>query len=1108
MLSFSVRCFAAIVLMLASVVACWGQALTGDILGTVRDSTGAVVADAQVILTQVGTGATSSAITDSEGNYSFASLKPAHYSLEVSKANFEKTIVPDIVLLVAQRQRLDIILRVGATSQRVEVSAGAAVLLETQTSEVGQVIQEKPIVELPLDGRDFIQLATLAPGVYPIAGAYSCSSQGYGTGAKSGTSTFTAMGLRESDVSYLVDGIETRGARWGNATVRPSVDAIQEFKVQTEDYSADNGRSSIIVNIALKSGTDTVHGSAYEFLRNSALDANDFFLNKTGVPRPGFQQNNFGTSIGGPIVFPRIYNGRHKTFFFGDYEGIRSLQSGTFTGLYPSAAQLAGNLADDSTGTGIFPTSSPFCQANAGSTKCMDVIDPTTGNPFPGNVIPTGRLDTIAQKWLPYINQPNVNVPANQASLPGFNFVKTPKEKNNADLFHIRVDHEFNEKNHLFGSYSFDQRPHFVPGLAILGGETFPWRAQVLALGETHIFTPTVVNEFRFGYARSRNGGISETAFGPNISADVFGFQNVPNRPIAFGVPTAGISGFWNVGSYSIPEDSLDRTFQYVDNLSIVRGKNTLKLGGSFFHEKFIYICDCAATPTFSFDGRFTRTGLGDFLLGIPNNATQSVGQGFLDSTANYYAGYFEDDLRPRSDLTLNLGIRYEYQQNPQDINGREETFLPSTGQVAAVFRGEIRNGLVNPDYKDWGPRVGFAYSPSFLKNTVIRSSFGIFYGTGNWNEFGFAAFGPDFIVNQNMTLSDPKTPSLSLKNMFPAVQLGPQNKGPNIGIFGVDPNNSTPYVQEWSFGIQHTFGSDWLVDVGYAGNVAQHLQQRRDANTPSFDPSGTRSIASRRPYKDYSYILMTFAGGWSSYNALMARLEKKVTANSFLLVSYTWAKALDTFNAAYGTNASRDIKVYDKGNSLYVAPQRFSVSYSYSLPIGRNRRFWSSAHGVADKLVSGWEVSGITTFQSGQYTTPYLPFDLPNLGPFSGALPNRVGPVIPAHRTYNNWWDSTGFAVPGCPTIVECSSEVHIEGNASKGSLQGPGINNWDISLEKNTSINERMRLQFRTEFFNAWNHTQFGNPNPNLIPGQFGQITSLLISPRQIQVGLKLLW
>jgi hypothetical protein len=1077
---------------------CQGQALTGDILGTVRDASGAVITDAQVKLTQVGAAVTFSTTTDASGNYRFSQLQPAHYSLAVSKANFEKTAMTDIELHVAQHQQLDITLSVGSATEQIQVSAGAAELLETQTAEVGQVVQQKPIVELPLNGRDFIQLATLAPGVYPVGSAYSCVSAGYGTGASQGTVTFVAMGLRESDISYLVDGIETRGARFGNATIRPSPDAIQEFKVQTQDYGADNGRSSIIVNLALKSGSDTLHGSAYEFLRNSVFDANNFFLNLAGVRKPGFQQNDFGVSLGGPVR-------RGKTFFFGDYEGIRSLKAQSLLGLYPSAAQLAGNLADDSTGTGILPTASSFCQANPGSTKCLDVIDPFTRAPFPNNQIPSSTLDPIAQKWLPYVNKPNVATTPNQAALPSFNFATTPKERNNADLFHIRIDHQFSEKDHMFGSYSFDQRPHFVPGLAILGGETFPWRAQVLALSETHLFSTNVVNDFHFGYSRSRNGGIAQTAFGPNIAADVFGFQNVPNRPIAFGVPTAGISGFSSVGSYNIPEDSLDRSFQFIDNLSIARGKHTLKMGATFSHEKFIYICDCAATPTFAFDGRFSGAGLADFLLGIPDNSTQSVGEGNLNSTADFYAGYFEDDIRVRSTLTLNLGVRYEYQQSPQAINGREETFLPSTGQEAAVFRNQIRNGLVNPDYKDWGPRVGIAYSP--FRNTVIRSSFGIFYGTGNWNEFGFAAFGPDFIINQSLS-SNPTAPSVFLKDVFPAIQLGPQNQGPNIGSFGVDPKNRTPYVQEWSLDVQHTFGNSWLVDIGYAGNVGQHLQTRRDDNTPTFDPTGTIPIAQRRPFSNFSYILTTSSIGWSSYNALLAKLEKKVTSNSFVLASYTWAKTLDTFIPGYGEVASRDIKVFDKGNSLFEVPQRFSLTYSYSLPIGKNMRFWSGASGFAGKLVSGWTVNGITTFQSGHYQIPTLPFDYVNLGPFSTSLPDRVGPVVPAHRSYNNWWNSSAFALPGCPSLTPCSTQVHLEGNARKGTIENPGMNNWDISVEKDTVVRERLRLQFRAELFNAWNHVQFGPPNSSLTPGVFGQITSLLIPPREIQFGLKLLW
>jgi len=1095
-------CLGAVALLIVwvmPVTVCKAQALTGDIVGTVRDSSGAVIPDVRISLTQVDTGIKLSVSTDSSGNYSFAELKPTRYSLEASKLSFTTTTIPDIELLVTQRQRIDVTLRLGAVSQHVEVSAGAAELLETQTSSVGQVIQQKPIVDLPLNGRDFVQLATLSAGVYSSNGAAICSCATWATGAPAGTVSFTAMGLRETDISYLIDGIETRGARLGNVTVRPSPDAIQEFKVQTENYSAENGRSSIIVNVALKSGSNKLHGSAYEFLRNSYLDANNFFLNLAGVQKPGFQQNDFGGSVGGPI--------RHdKTFFFGDFEGIRSLKAESLVGLYPSVAQFAGNLADDSAGTGIFPTNSSFCQANAGSQKCVDVINPSTGQAFPGNRIPKNMLDPIAQKWLPYIHVPNVAVAANEPQIPSFNFAYTPKELNNADLFHIRLDHVISDKDHFFASYSFDQRPHFRPGLPILGGLKFPWRAQVLALNETHLFSPTIVNEVRFGYNRSVNGGVGQTAYGQNIASNVFGFQNVQAQPVAYGVPGAVIAGVSCIGSDPFASDTYDSNFQFDDNLSIVHGKHSLKMGGAIFHENFLYLCDCEPNPQLAFTGQFSGAGLGDFLLGIPDSSYASVGQGLLNARSNFYAAYLQDDFRPRPDLTLNLGIRYQYQQSPRDVNGHEETFLPSTGQVEAVFRDQIRNGITNPDYRDVSPRIGFAYSPGFLKNTVIRSSAGIFYATGNYNEFGFAAFGPDFIIDQSL-VSDPTAPTIPLSSLFPPLTLGIQNQGPSIGIFGVDPSNRTPYTQEWSFDVEHTIGLKWVVDVGYVGNVAQRLQQRRDENTPSFDPTGTIPIANRRPFP-YSFILTTYNGGWSSYNGLLTKLERKVTSNGFVLATYSWAKALDIFNAYYETNTSRDFKVYDKGNSLFVPPQKFSISYNYALPIGRGKRYLAGASRVGDRLVSGWVVSGITTFQSGLYTTPALGFDYMNLGPLTTSLPNKVGSVLPAQRSYTDYWNPNAYALPGCPSLNTCPSEVHIQGNTSKGSLENPGVNNWDLSFEKNTRLTEGTSLQFRGEFFNAWNHTQFGGPNSTLNSGIFGQITSVLIPPREIQLALKLLW
>lgn len=1080
------------------------QSFTGDISGTVQDATGALVPGAKVTLTQTTTAATLNSTADEAGGYLFAQLQPGHYRLTVSKEGFKTKTVSDIELLVGQRSRVDVALELGTITQTVEVSAGGTQLLETQTSEVGQVIQERAISELPLNGRNFIQLATLAPGVYPAANnnnGFSCTMTFTGGGGPGG-STIGPMGLRESNVSYLIDGIETRGARWGNATIKPSPDAVQEFKMETSNFEADSGRSSVITNITLKSGTNSFHGSAFEFLRNSQLDANDFFLNEAGVARPEFQQNNFGASAGGPIR-------RDKIFIFGAFELLRSRKGLALTGLYPSAAQLAGNLADDSAGTGIYPTGSAFCQANASSPKCLNVLNPFTGQPFPGNVIPPTMLDPFAQKWLPYIRQPNLAITPGQASLPPFNFAFGPKAQNDDSQFHTRLDYNISDRDRLFFSSSYDDRPHRVPGLAILSDVIFPWRAQVYAANWAHTFTPTMVNEFRFGYSRSHNAFQAQTSFGPNIAQDVFGFKNVNAAPITYSVPVAGVSGFSCIGTSGyIPMDSSDRTFQFTDNLSIVRGRHTLKVGGSYRHEKYYFLCDCG-TNIFSFSGQFSSAGLGDFLLGTPFSEFAAFGQAILESRADYFGEYFQDDFRVRPDLTLNLGVRYETQEWPRDINGREETFLPSAGKVVAVFRNEIHNGVAKTPHLDFGPRVGFSYAPSFLKNTTIRSSFGIFYATDNWNEFGsFAAFGPDFIVDRTPT-SNPTMPTLFLKNSFVPVTLGGPLP-PGTGIFATDPGNTIPYVQQWNFDVQHTFGSNWLLDVAYAGSVSQHLFQRRDENLPALDPTGTIPVSQRRPFSQYDFILTSYTGGWADFNALLVKAEHRVTSNGYLLLGYSYAKALDLGNCCNYQGINRDFKVRNRGFSDAVVPQRLSLSYVYDLPVGKGKPLLGNITGFGDKLVSGWSVNGILTFSSGPYTTPVIGFDYADLGAFTTEVPNKVGPVIPSKKTLSQYWLANGYALPGCrgPGNTPCATEVHLDGNAQRNSLELPGTNNWDISLEKNTKLLERLTVQFRSELFNAFNHPQFGGPNSNLASGQFGVISSLAQPPREIQFGLKLLW
>jgi Carboxypeptidase regulatory-like domain len=1078
------------------------QSISGDILGTVTDQSGSVVPGVKMTLTAVGTGVTLTTTTDEGGSYLFSQLKPGHYRLDATKEGFRTGAISDIQLLVGQRPRVDITLQVGELTQSVEVSVGGVQLLETQTSSMGQVVQEKPIVELPLNGRNFMQLAVLSAGVAPIGTGVSPAS--FWTGAGNGQVTTSVAGLRESNTSFLVGGIETRNARFGSVGLRPSIDAIQEFKMQTSNFSAEFGRSSAIVNSTLKSGSNALHGTAYEFLRNSSLDANDFFLNSAGRPTPQFQQNNFGGSLGGPIAIPHVYDGRNKTFFFINYEGFRSRRglSSSGTALLPSVGQLEGHLADDSTGTGIIPTSSPFCTSNPSSPKCFDLKDPLTGQTIPGNDI-SGRLDPVAQRWREFTPVPNVAIPAGQPGIPLFNYSISPKIRNDFNQFNTRVDQVLGAKDQLYGSYSFEDRPHIEPDPMPLAGLNFPLRNQVVAVTETHTFSPTMINEFRFGYNRSKTFLVSEGALGKNYAADLFGFQNTSANPFDYGVPQAGITGFTSIGSHPESIGALDEDYQFVDNLSIVRGTHNIKAGTNIIREKFFQITDFGGIPSFTFDGRFTGRGLGDFLLGAPFQAITSVGDSSQNLRTTWWAGYLQDDWRVRPSLSLNFGLRYEHASTPHDLDNRTQWFDPAARRVVTSTSGGVRNGIVDPDWNDFGPRIGFAYSPGFLKNTVIRGSFGVFYATDNWNELQFLVIGPDFYSSQTLN-SDPVKPTISLSNIFPTGSLGGGTSNP----FSIDKRNRTPYVQEWALDLQHTFGKDWVVDLGYIGNTGQKLLQRRNQNAPSEDPTGTIPIQDRVPYPDLSWILVTYGAGWSSYNGLTARVEKRLSSGFYLLGSYTFSHAIDLGGTDEFSASSANFKVLDKGNSTFDVRHRFVVSYLYELPFGKNRRFLSGASGAVDRFVSGWKLNGITTFSTGQYKTANLSFDWPNLGAFSQSRPDQIGNPYPANQTFQSWLSADAFVAPGCPTFEACTPGKHVQGNSARNSLEMPGINNWDFSILKDTKISEGVLVQFRAEFFNGWNHTQFGDADTGLVPGQFGRIGSLRIDPREIQFGLKLIF
>jgi hypothetical protein len=1086
----------------------FSQAITGDILGTVQDPTGAVVPAARVVLTAVDTGIKFEAASDGDGNYLFAQLKPGRYSVEASKEGFRRATVSDIELLVGQRPRVDITLQVGAVTQSIEVSAGGVQQLETQTSSMNQITQVTAVENLPIINRNFMGLVSLSAGVAPIGQGNSPASSW--TGAGSGNVTASVAGGRESDESFIVDGIESRNARFGSANLRISLDAVQEVNVQTSNFSAEYGRSAAVINTTLRSGTNSWHGDAYDYLQNNILNSNNFFSNLDGLPKDRVRYNDFGVTIGGPVRLPH-YNGRDKTFFFFSYEGLRNPTVGNYQALDPSPAQLAGNLADNSYGTGFFPTTSSYCQSLKSSPHCVDIINPATGVAFPGNVItPTTLLDPISQKWLPYWPAPNLAnapIPA-PGAFPVYNYAVTKRGYVNSNQYNVRGDHTLTSHDQLWGAFTHDNRPTFVPAALPLSGSSWPLSDSLLTITETHTFSPNVVNEARFGYNKGKTYLVGEGALTQNYAAQ-FGFTNTSGNPFDFGVPDIGVADFSSPGSPGESIGALDQDYQWVNNLSIAHGHHNLKLGINYIHEKFYQITDFSGIPYFSFGALFSGNSLADFLLGDPQSATASVGDSSQDLRSNFYAGFLQDDWRVRPSLTLNLGVRYEYGQTPFDTSSKTGWFDPSTQQVEYSRSGAVRNGIVDPDWNNVAPRVGFAYSPSFAKNTVVRGAYGVFYATDNWNELQFLVIQPDFFKTQTLN-SAPKKPTLSLEHLFPAGTLG----GGTTVPFSVDKRNRTPYVQQWDFDIQHTFSHDLFLDVGYIGNVGQKLPQRRNQDNPSFDPTGTIPIAQRVPYPQFSWILLTYNGGWSSYNGLAARLEKRFGSGMFLKASYTYSHALDLGNTDDFSFSQCCFKTLDKGNGDYDVRHRFVLSYVYDLPFGRGKRYLSRASGAADKLVGGWQVSGVTTFSTGQWTTASLPVDWQVFGAFAGSLPNKVGPAYPAHRTHSNWYDINSFVYPGCPVgdfspnTTNCPNADHVQGNAGRHQLEVPGINNWDLSVFKHVPITERLNTEFRAEFYNVWNHTQFGAPYSGLSPGSFGVIGGVLEPPRVIQLALKLIW
>ena len=1093
--------FRAALLILTLAPFALSQSISGDLVVKVSDSSSAAVTGAKLILTQVETNVRLESVTGDAGTALFPQLKPATYQLETSHAGFQTQTMRDIRVQVGQRARVDIEMKVGQLTESVTVSAAAETLLNRESAAIGQVLDQQAIVNLPLSGRNFIQLATIASGAVPIGIGTSPASSWTGRSDM----TLSIAGGRESNNSFLLNGIETRNARFGSVGIRPSIEAIQEFKIQRSTFGAEFGRSSAVVNTTLRGGTNNLHGSVFDFWQNRELNATDFFLNRTGRFKPPLNFHNFGTAIGGPVWLPKLYKGKNRTFWFFNYEGQRQRASSAATALYPSRAQLAGNLAVDSAGTGILPLGSPGCAGTPAPRRCANVTDPfASGAAFPGNVIPSSRLDRTTQLAIQYMPTPNVAIAPGIAAFPTFNTVATPSQINDWDQYNLRFDHQLTAKDQLFGTYSMSDETRDVKALRQFGGEGFPLRNKLTTMTWNHIFSPTILNEFRFGFNRSVTYRLAETSFTRDYAKEVFNLKNIATEPIVYGIPAFNVSGFGATGSLSQAIGATDDNLQFTDNLSIIRGKHNMRTGFQISRQSYFQVTNFSGNPSFTFDGRYSGlqttvgTGLADFLLGIPGQAGGAVGDGQQDMRSTFYGAYIQDDWRIRPNFVVNFGLRYEFARSPVEIKNRSLFF--STEQQKVILAGKgVRPDIVDPDYNNWAPRFGFNWNPGFLKNFVVRGGAGIFFATDNFNEEQFKVNGPPFFQAQTL-VGDTRTPNLFMRDMLPSFATSPA-----ISPFTFDRLNRTPYVAQWSFGLQKSFGNNWVLEAEYAGSNGNKLPQRRNLNAGRVDPTGNIPIAQRIPFPAFGPgMLITYNGGWSSYNALTAKIERRFASGLFFLGSYTWQKSLDLGATDEFSTISTEYKKWDKGRSTFDVPHRFVASFAYALPFGRGKKFGANLNKGVDLLLGGWQTNGIVTFAQGQFQTLGLGSDWINVGSFSRSIPNVIGDPFTGTSKPDRFWNASAFDFPR----DGAGNRLRIVGNAGRNTYQQPGIANWDSSLFKTFRLTERFNAQFRWETFNSFNHTQFGSANTNTQSPTFGAITGTRVGARRMQLGLKILW
>ncbi len=1067
------------------------QTDVAGISGFVLDPTGAAVPGALVTAAHVETGARFETRTSESGFYLLSPLRIGSYTLTAEMVGFKKEVVSGIVLQVQQRAKMDFTLEVGALTEVVQVQ-GQAPLLASEESSLGQVITNRSVVELPLNGRNYLQLGILAAGVMPALKGRLADQ----------TAAFLANGQRYTMNNYLLDGVDNNSQitnyQSGGAEIsRPSIDAIQEFKMQTANFSAEFGRSAgAVINVTIKSGTNEFHGAAYEFHRNAVLDAKNFF-ERPGEPKPSFIHNQFGGTFGGPLV-------KDKTFFFGSWEGTRQRKGITQVSTVPTVAQRAG-------GFGARPMFDPA------------TVRPNPAGPgfvrerFSNNVIPRSRWDPVSARLLELYPLPTSGAAAN-------NFVFSPKQRDTADQFDTRWDHRFSDKISVYGRFSFLDRELFVPPplpAPAFGSTTDRVSDQLitnrnLAVVYTHVLSTTVVNEFRFGFNRVR---ADLRPFSKERVNEQVGIRGVSTNPKVTGLASLQPSGFAALGDAPfLPNFQGSRTVQFLDSVSVVRGTHSIRFGADIRFPDSSYETYQRQRGLFEFNGVYTQdpqsrgnTGnpIGDFLLGLASNGIISTPLvGTLQHRA--YQFYIQDDWKVSPKLTLNLGARWELISPFFEKNDRQGNFIldprdPAFGTVVLAGARGLGRGLVHYDKNNVAPRLGLAYQ--LTPKTVIRAAGGFFYSSNElWGVVNRTVANPPFFANATFP-SDQINPSLVVRQGFPEDSLTARGQAPRIVSF--NPNFPSAIMQQWNFNIQRQLPGGILLETGYVGSNSVKLLVGRNVNQPR---PGLGPLPPRRLFPNLGEVALYEPVVTANYQSLQIRVEKRYSAGLAFLASYTLGKALELAPQQSSGPLPRIQNNLDlsgeRARTANDARQRLVLSYTYDLPLGKGRRLARSR--AAHLIFGDWQMTGVVTLQSGLPFSAGVGFDPANTGlaPFD-ARPNRIGSgkLPKERRSIEQWFNVNDFVVQAAGAF----------GNAGRMILDGPGFVNFDLGFNKVLRLSEKFRLQFRSEFFNIFNTPQFDQPGggtvetagrPLVTRPNAAAIARTVNDNRNIQFGLKLIF